>query len=236
MIQFILNKPRNPKNIGAAARGMANFGFRELAVVAPYSVAWRETRSAVQAGPVVKKAKKYKTLQSAVAKSHLVVGTSAGSRRKLDETWVLLDDLPALVHESIKANQNISIVFGSEKYGLSNEDLGHCHVIVKIPTVPDCPSMNLAQAVAVVAHTLRDTTKITKPRAGKAESISTDNREILIRRCMNAFQKAGLLHGWNLSRTEERIRRSFNKWSLTKTDAALMHRIFRWVLQQSLSR
>ena len=59
MIQFVLTRPRNPKNIGAAARGMANFGFRDLAVVAPYSKAWRETRSAVQAGPVVKSAKKF---------------------------------------------------------------------------------------------------------------------------------------------------------------------------------
>ena len=82
MIQFVLHRPRNPKNIGAAARGMANFGFRELAVVAPYAKAWRETRAAVQAGPVVESAKKFKTLKEAVLSSHVVIGTSAGSRRK----------------------------------------------------------------------------------------------------------------------------------------------------------
>jgi len=126
MIQFILNKPRNPKNIGAAARGMANFGFRELAVVAPYSVAWRETRAAVQAGPVVKNAKKFKTLRAAVKSSHLVVGFSTGSRRKQDETWMLLDDLAALVKNARKEGRRVSLVFGSEKSGLTNEDLGFC--------------------------------------------------------------------------------------------------------------
>jgi tRNA/rRNA methyltransferase len=233
MIQFVLTRPRNPKNIGAAARGMANFGFRELAVVAPYSVAWRETRSAVQAGPVVENAKKYKTLKAALSTSHLVVGFSAGSRRNQDDTWMLLEDLPPLVKKALRLGRRISLVFGSEKSGLTNEELGFCHAIVKIPTVPDCPSMNLAQAVAVAAHAIRLHSGTPIQRMKSKQPLSTDNREQLIRRCLLAFSGAKILNGWDLVRTEQRIRKSFIKWNLNKTDAAMMHRLFRWVVQKA---
>lgn len=212
---------------------MANFGFRTLSVVAPYAQAWRETRAAVQAGPVVENAKKFKTLAQAIRSSHLVIGTSAGSRRRLDQTWILLDELPSLVQRAIKKGQQISILFGSEKSGLTNAELGFCQAIVKIPTVPECPSMNLAQAVAVVAYALRQKSRARLVKKGKRESISVDNKERLIRRCLDAFSSAKILKGWDLRSTEETLRKSFNRWALDKTDAAMMHRLFRWVAQNA---
>ncbi len=238
-IKFILNAPRNPKNIGAAARGMANFGFRDLSVVNPYSVAWREIRSAVTAGPVVEKAKKFTSLADALRRSHVVIGTSAGQRRKNTGAWIGLEQLRSIVHASIKAKKSVALVFGSEKSGLSNKDLAFCHHILRIPTVPECPSMNLSQAVAVVAcairfdKTLPPSTRDERPAKVAQTTVSVQHLEFLINRALKAFARAGLHRNWDPRQRKDRIRKSFYRWNLTEIDTALLHGIFSWVIKNT---
>ncbi len=238
-VRFILNRPRNPSNIGAAARGMANFGFRDLAVVEPYAVAWREVRAAVHAHAVVEHAKKFPSLKAALKSSHVVIGTSAGSRRSTGPHWIGLEELHALVRESTQAQRSVALLFGSEKSGLSNEDLTFCHYVVRIPTSSECPSMNLAQAVAVVAYTLRpDQPKWESVEEKPATPVTkkpapVEGVERLIAQGLEAFDRAGLLKGWDLARSEGRLRRAFYQWNLTKVDIAMLHGLFRWVLKNS---
>lgn len=236
-IKFILNQPRNPKNIGAAARGMANFGFRKLIVANPYFKAWREVRSAVHAADVVKKAKKVADLKEALKSTHLIIGTSAGSRRAIKGRWLDLPDLLPLLQRNIQDQKSIAIVFGSEKSGLSNADLDFCHYVVKIPTDADCPSMNLAQAVAVVAYAIRKSILIAdaSPNVNsreKAKPLSADAIERLIGQGLSAFNAAGLLKGWTLERSEGRLRRSLHRWGLNEVDVAMLHSLFRWVIKK----
>src|SRR5256885_16660264 len=80
----VLVATRSPLNIGAAARAMSNFGFRNLRVVNPYELAFREARSAVGASALLKNAKEFKSVADAVADCSLVVGTTAARNRKLD--------------------------------------------------------------------------------------------------------------------------------------------------------
>lgn len=234
-IKFILNAPRNPKNIGASARGMANFGFRELAVVNPYAVAWRETRAAVTAGPVVEKAKKFNSLKEAIRRSHVVIGTSAGHRRKQTIPWIGLEELRTLVHKSVKDKKSVALVFGSERSGLSNDDLSFCHHVLRIPTAAECPSMNLSQAVAVVACAIRfeenETTSSKAPRA----HVSVDHLEVLINRALQAFRAAGLQKNWDPKRGRDRVRKSIYRWNLNKDDTAMLHGLFTWVLRKTSS-
>lgn len=151
--RVVLVRPRNPLNIGAAARAMANFGFSDLAVVEPYPPVWRETRSAVGAESVVGEARAAETLAEALADRTLVVGTTSGQRRTLDRELLSLRDLPAWIGRQPKSKRSrAAILFGSEKTGLSNENLSYCHVLVRIPTRSRCPSMNLGQAVAVCCY------------------------------------------------------------------------------------
>lgn len=232
-IKFVLNCPRNPKNIGAAARGMANFGFRDMAVVKPYSVAWRETRAAVNAHEVVTKAKKFSTLKKALRSSHLVVGTSAATRRVAEENWVGIEELRSLIQKSIKEGQSVAIVFGSEKSGLSNEDLGFCHKVVRIPTVEGCPSMNLSQAVTVMAYSLRLVEAPVLVREKGPIKISVDHRERLVAQGLEAYTKAGLLKGWDPVRSEQRLRKAIYRWDLNQVDVAMLHGIFRWVITKT---
>jgi TrmH family RNA methyltransferase len=151
--RVVLVRPRNPLNIGAAARAMANFGLADLVVVDPYEPVWRETRSAVGAEELIRAARCVRTLPEALEGPTLVVGTTAGSRRALPQELMSLTELPAWVRGKRK-HRRVAMLFGPEKTGLSNEHLSFCHALVRIPTSPDCPSMNLGQSVAVCCYEL----------------------------------------------------------------------------------
>jgi tRNA/rRNA methyltransferase len=153
-IEVVLVSPRNPLNIGAAARAMANFGLDRLAVVAPYAPTWREARSAVGAPEILLKAKEYATLGEAVAECTVVFGTGSLTYRKPQQPVVPLPDLAPLVGREVARGGRVAVVFGPEKHGLTSDDLSFCHFLVEIPTDSRQPSMNLGQAVAVCLYEL----------------------------------------------------------------------------------
>jgi tRNA/rRNA methyltransferase len=151
--RVVLVRPRNPLNIGAAARAMANFGFDDLMVVAPFDPVWREARSAVGAGHILKSARVTDDLSEAVGDCNFVVGTTTGSRRNLDRVPVLLTELTSKP-QKLSSHGRAAVLFGSEKTGLLNDHLSYCHLLVRIPTTANCPSMNLGQSVAVWCYEL----------------------------------------------------------------------------------
>lgn len=153
-IDVVLVSPRNPLNIGAAARAMANFGFSRLSVVAPYAPHWREAKSAVGAPEILTGATISDQLGDAVRHCTLVAGTGTLTYRKPEQRVVQLPLLPSLIREELARGGRIALVFGSEKHGLTREDLTYCHVLVEIPTDARQPSMNLGQAVAVCLYEL----------------------------------------------------------------------------------
>lgn len=153
-IEIVLVRPRNPLNIGAAARAMANFGFSRLAVVAPYAPNWREARSAVGAPELLKNARQAATLAEAVSGCTLVAGTGTLAHRKPDQRVVRLPEVTELFALELERGGRVALVFGPEKHGLTREDLSWCHLLVEIPTDPLQPSMNLGQAVAVCLYEL----------------------------------------------------------------------------------
>jgi len=152
-ISVVLVSPRNPLNIGAVARAMANFGFSHLTVVDPYEPHWREARSAVGAPELLANACEVTSLREAVRDSTLVLGTGTLTHRKPEQPVVRLDQLaPHIMHELEQPATRIALVFGPEKHGLTREDLSFCHHLVEIPTDPCQPSMNLGQAAAVCLY------------------------------------------------------------------------------------
>ncbi len=153
-LQVILVSPRNPLNIGAVARAMANFGFMHLSVVAPYEPHWREARSAVGAPQLLTDALQTESLDEAIRDCSLVLGTCTLTHRKAEQPVVHLDQLAPLVTESLHRGERIALVFGPEKHGLTREHLSYCHYLIEIPTDPRQPSMNLGQAAAVCLYEL----------------------------------------------------------------------------------
>ena len=153
-ITVVLVNPRNPLNIGAVARAMANFGFSHLSVVGAYEPLWREARSAVGAPELLANAREHATLSEAVTQQTLVLGTGTLTYRKPDQTVISLPALGPLIHPELARKGRVAILFGSEKRGLSREDLSYCHALVEIPTDQRQPSMNLGQAAAVCLYEL----------------------------------------------------------------------------------
>lgn len=153
-IDVVLASPRNPLNIGAAARAMANFGFSHLKVVAPYEPHWREAKSAVGAPGILQDAVSTVSLADAVRDCTLVAGTGTLTYRKPEQCVVQLPDLSLLAQAELERGGRLALVFGPEKHGLTRDDLSYCHVLVQIPTDARQPSMNLGQAVAVCLYEL----------------------------------------------------------------------------------
>jgi len=153
-IEVVLVSPRNPLNIGAAARAMANFGFRRLKVVSPFEPTWREARSAIGAPQLLLDAVESATLADSVASATLVIGTGTLTHRKAEQRVASLPGLAPLVSSELARGGHVAVVFGPEKHGLTREDLSYCHLLVEIPTDTGQPSMNLGQAVAVCLYEL----------------------------------------------------------------------------------
>lgn len=122
--------------------------------MAPYEPVWKETRSAVGAEQIIQSAHAVSNLREAIGDATVVVGTTSGSRRDLDRALTPLAELPAWLVEHAPARGRAALLFGSEKTGLTNEQMSFCHLLVRIPTSPRCPSMNLGQAVAVCCYEL----------------------------------------------------------------------------------
>ncbi|MDE3105968.1 MAG: RNA methyltransferase [Acidobacteriota bacterium] len=153
-ICVVLVRARNPANIGAVARAMHDFGFRHLRVVNEFTPPFEAARSAVDASAVLAAAQSCATVAEAVADCTLVIGTTAVGERDLQHPLRTLPDAAdAIRQHAAGTNGRIALLFGSEKTGLSNDELSHCHWLLTIPMYEHeglrHPSMNLGQAVAV---------------------------------------------------------------------------------------
>ena len=238
-LRVVLVAPRNPLNIGAAARAMSNFGFFHLRVVNPYELAFREARSAVGAAPLLAKAEEFKTVAQAVEDCSLVVGTTAIGQRQLQHTVRRLDQAVRLLRKRL-AGGRVALLFGSEKRGLSNEDLSHCHWLLRIPTREEHRSMNLGQAVAVCLYELaRDPQAPTKPE--KHSAAASADLERLTALLLDALRSSGYLKSnpsgsqkrRTAAPTDEKIRRLVRRLHLSATDADLTLGILRQILWKS---
>lgn len=175
-LRVVLVDARNPLNIGAAARAMSNFGFQHLRVVNPYEVAFEGARSAVGAADVLTRAEKFETVAEAVADCSLVVGTTAVGHRDLQHSLQRLEIGAPLIRAHIASSARCALLFGSEKFGLSNKDMSYCHWLMHIPTREKHVSMNLGQAVAICLYELaRDAHATAPPEQGTpASAIETE--------------------------------------------------------------
>ena len=233
-LRVVLVAARNPLNIGAAARAMSNFGFRHLRVVNPYEAAFREARSAVGAAKLLASAEEYKTVAEAVADCTLVVGTTAVRHRELQHPLRGLEYGARLIRKQLAKNR-VALLFGSEKFGLSNAALSHCHWLMRIPTCEENISMNLGQAVAVCLYelvrdgkTARQTEKVERPTAQELERITTT--------LLEAMRGSGYLDRRPIADVEERMRRLVRRLNLPARDAVVWLGILRQIVWKLRSR
>lgn len=236
-LRVVLVNTRNPLNIGAAARAMSNFGVSGLRVVNPYEPGFREAKSAVGAAALLKNAELYDSVGEAVADCTLVVATTAARRRNLQHQVRRIEDGARLIRKRLKSNR-VAILFGSEKSGLSNEEMSHADWLMRIPTSQQNISMNLGQAVAVCLYEIiRDSKapglaeKLAPAAAGEVERITT--------MLLEALRASGYVGRRRVADIDERIRRLVRRLHLPARDTVLwlgiLHQIL-WKLRTGGAR
>jgi tRNA/rRNA methyltransferase len=206
---------------------MANFGFADLRLVIPYDLAFREAVSAVGGAHVLQAARVYASSAEAVSDCTLVIGTTAGQRRELLQPIDVLNTGMQRVRQSAG---RVALLFGSEKFGLSNEDLSLCHSLIRIPTAPGTPSMNLGQAVAVCLYELIRTEVQTSSRISRQESIEGAEAEQLTRMLIDVLRESGYTNRITSVSTEQKIRRWIRRLRLTRRDLPLLLGFLRQIL------
>jgi tRNA/rRNA methyltransferase len=220
-LRVVLVEARNPLNIGAAARAMSNFGVRQLRVVNPYEVAFRQARSAVGAAKLLADAEEYKTVAEAVADCTLVIGTTAVGHRDLQHPLRRLDAGARLIRKRL-ATGSVALLFGSERFGLSNQDLSHCHWLMTIPTRSEHSSMNLGQAVALCLYEI---VRLGKPRQTKDKELKRPARAGEIERLtvmlLDILQTSGYIKPREADATETKVRRLIRRMPMESRDAQL---------------
>lgn len=150
-VTVVLNEPQDPVNIGGVVRTMKNMGLSRLRLVRPAEFDSIRIRGIAHTGmDVIESTEFYDSLEEAIADARLVVGTTARGRR-VRRNYRRPREAALEVLEAAAAEE-IALVFGREDRGLSNEELDFCNRIVVIPTDPGHSSLNLAQAVLVLAY------------------------------------------------------------------------------------
>jgi len=216
-LRVVLVATRNPLNMGAVARAMSNFGATRLRVVNPYEKAFREARSAVGAAAVLREAEECASVEEAVADCGLVVGTTAIGNREIKHPLRSLDKAGPVIRKRL-ARERVAILFGSEKKGLSNEDLSYCHWLVHIPTRGEHQSMNLGQAAAVCFYELgRGTRSVEEGVRRGAASMETVER--ITKSLLACLVKSGYVAARSEELAEEKLRRMVRRFSLDEADA-----------------
>jgi len=238
-VVVVLVRARNPSNIGAVARAMHDFGFRHLRVVNEFVVPFEAAKSAVDASAVLAAAQSYDNVAAAVADCTLVVGTTAVGERVLQHPLQALPEAAAgmLGHLARETEKGlVALLFGSEKTGLSNEELSHCGSLLTIPMEEHeelrHPSMNLGQAVAVCLYELVRTAGLELDPAllrgpSPAGMAEVERVALLLN---DLLEKGGYKRHHPANSEVEDIRRLVVRMGLTATDVPVWMGIVRQLL------
>ncbi len=222
-IWIILVRPRFPENIGSVARAMKNMGLSRLAVVNGCSPLLANAyKLASGAEDILERAEEFLTLREAISEMGCVVGmTSRGGKERNPDLTP-----EALVKKLIPLSQKnlIGLAFGSEKEGLTNEELSLCHLSVKIPSMESFPSLNLAQAVMVVSYELfRNATEVPKKEVQLAQA---EQLERMLEHMERTLLRIGFLDSKNPQRIMRVLRKLFGRSQMDEREVQILEGIW----------
>ncbi len=253
---IVLVGARNPSNIGAAARAMQDFGFSDLRVVnayaAPFEAAQIEAeqalpvdvKSAVAAQSVMQGARRFDALAEAIADCSLVVGTTAIGAREMRQAVEPLQHTAAEMLAALAGHENarVALLFGSEKTGLTNEQLSHCNLLTTIPMfAPEGArhlSMNLGQSVAVCLYELtRDGFEGAKELPVQHEAPATaEDRERLTQMLLDVMHATDYERRFPANAAEPVVRRLVQQLGTSHREAMTWMGVLKQVLWKTGSR
>jgi tRNA/rRNA methyltransferase len=227
--RFILMGTSHPGNVGAAARAMKVMGFSDLVLVAPRfeNVLRKADAIAMASGAtdVLAQARVVATLTEALDGVHYACATAMTPRDFGPPTHA-----PRELFETLKAStQRIAFIFGSERFGLSNEDVYRCHACLSIPTQPDYGSLNLAQAVQLIAYDWRQALGGFSVEARTVEPKWADGVAVqgLLARWEHALVKVGFLDPDVPRKLIPRLNQLVNRVQLTQDEVNILRGVAR---------
>jgi len=236
-IRIVLVQPSHGGNIGGCARAMKNMGLTRLVLVAPEDFPGEEASArAAGADDVLSQAQVCVTLDEAIADCHLVIGASARERRI---AWPMLAPDEAARRVAEAANiQEVAVLFGRERTGLTNDELDRCQALVNIPANPEFSSLNLACAVQVITYEIRRAIEtgavevpgntadlLGEPLASSAEV------QRFYQHLDQVMVESGFLDPNNPRLLTRRIRRLFNRVEMTSNEVNILRGILSAVTQ-----
>lgn len=221
-LRFVLVRPANALNMGAAARALSNFGFEDMVAVEPKDENWRlATASAIYASDLLRRAP-VMSLEEAVADCNVVLGTASDHNREVVQPRVTLPALEPWLRRKLKAGGRAAILFGSETAGLNNSEMGLCNAVLRIPTAPDAPSMNLGQAVAVIAYQL-SRFKLEKAVTRSGDPLVEGRQAVeLTELALRAMERTKMNHHLSPAQRRLKFRSGLLRWSMTRADASFL--------------
>ena len=227
-VKVVLVGTTHPGNIGATARAMKNMGIFDLALVEPKEfpsdVATFRSKAAKD---ILEKASVHTSLEEAISECELVVGTSARGRTV---PWPVLNPREAAeeMHKS-SLNGKVAIVFGREDRGLTNEELGLCNFHVHIPSDPEYSSLNLSQAVQILAYEIRLSylqDRHVNKEYWDVELANNEQTERLINHMDELMQEVDFYDVENPRKLLVRVRRFFKRSKIDVMEANIFRGLF----------
>jgi tRNA/rRNA methyltransferase len=205
-IRIVLCRPSHPGNIGAAARAMKTMGLSDLRLVQPERFPAPEAQwMATSAVDVLERVQLHETLHDAIKDCVAAFALSARGREWSPQVL----DVRAAAARAAEMNDKVAFVFGNETAGLTNDEVFACQYLVHIPANPEFSSLNLAQAVQVVAYELRMCVDVAMPFARVEKRASIEDVEGLYAHLEEAATASGFMAP--NSRLRERWRRLFSR-------------------------
>jgi tRNA/rRNA methyltransferase len=222
-VSIILVRPKFPENIGSAARAMKNMGLSRLIIVDGSSPLHANAyKLASGAEDILERAEEFLTLREATSAMGYVVGMTSRGRR--EGSSLLTPETLAKNLISLSQKNSIGLVFGSEKEGLTNEDLSLCQIYVRIPSAESFPSLNLAQAVMIVCYELFQTSmEIPKQLVQLAQA---EKLERMFEHMEKTLLHVGFLDSNHPTRIMRALRKLFGRSQMDEREVQILQGIW----------
>ena len=225
-ISFILYQPQLSENIGACARAIKNFKFKNLVIVNPKPIFPNDKILATSVGAkdLILKAKVHENLESAVKKVDYVIATSARFRNK-NIKHIKLKDL-----RKIDFNKKVAFLFGSEASGLSNNEISYANYTMQIPTNPDFKSLNLSHSVIIIAQTVASIISLKGAKYSKSKKVilaSKKDVQGMVDLCVKKLEEKNFFKPLEKKPIMlENLRSIFSKMELSEKETRILSSVF----------
>lgn len=232
---FVLIRPQMGENIGAAARGMWNFGLDRMRITAPRD-GWPNQKAVAMAsgaGRLLDEAQVFDDTAAAVADCDYVYATTARPRGL---TKLVLSPEAAMrdARARIVEGQKVAVMFGPERAGMENDDIARANAIISVPVNPDFPSLNLAQCVLLTGYEWRR--EAVEVDAARVDAVGDWAEQIEIEKLGDHYEQrleeAGFFYPEHKAQSMKvNLRNMWSRMPMSRADVQMLHGMMRQMVR-----